>query len=714
MPLPQDLKEQIQQLYSSWLQANNHKPRRPQREMIARIANFLGDIELDDAGNRLDAYDDQVCIVQAGTGTGKTLAYIIAALVVAKALDKKVIVSTATIALQEQLLSKDLPDLADAVDFNFNYAIAKGRSRYLCLSKLDLHLQGAPSGDAEPLFPDEEPMLAKSELKQLGDVRDHLVAGTWDGEYESLDQSFNTENWHLIAADRSSCSGKKCSHYRQCILFKARETVRAVDLVVANHDLTLADLTVGGGAVLPAPEEAIYVIDEAHHFPEKARNHLGASMSLDTELAHLGQSKKLFKRLDPLSGSLGDLAVKQGQLLHLDSAIQTSLEAVKSIAGGLLESEAQIDAVFDVSSEQHYRFRHGMLPSEVVSAFADLADCYELKIRYLKGLQETLSELMKESVADQNEQAQMEACFAFLGSMVMQLENGLALSGIYGSVDKDNEYPQARWLKTAEYDRFEDIRIAGVPLASGEILRRLLWSRCFAAVLTSATLSTDGEFGHFMGRLGAGRADRAYLIHGQLNFAGATFHVPAMRSNPGDAFAHTQEVANLIPTLASPAAGTLVLFSSRRQLEEVAELLAGEQQIFAQGKGSKRALIDSHKEKVDAGESSWLFGLASFAEGLDLPGAYCEQVIIAKLPFAVPDHPVDRALGEWTERLGGSAFFDISVPDAAIRLMQACGRLLRTEQDTGRVTLLDRRIVEKRYGKQLLAALPPFQLEIAH
>ncbi len=713
MALQQELKDQIQHLYSSWLQANNNKPRRPQREMIARIANFLGDIELDGEGNRSDDYQDQVCIVQAGTGTGKTLAYIISALVVARSLNKKVIVSTATIALQEQLLSKDLPDLSDAVDFDFSYAIAKGRSRYLCLSKLDQHLQGASSGGESPLFPDEEPVLARSELKQLGELRDTLGANQWDGEYDSLDKSFDSENWPLIAADRNSCSGKKCSNYRQCILFKARETVRAVDLVVANHDLTLADLTVGGGTVLPPPEESIYVIDEAHHFPEKARNHLGASMSLDTELGNLAQSKKLFRRLESLSGLASDLASKQDQLLHIDTAIQTSLESLKVLIGGLLESDASITALFDVSSEQHYRFKHGQLPVELSGAFADLADCYELKLRFLKALQDSLSELMKESVATPGEQSLLEAAFAFLGSMVIQLEGGIALSAIYANVERDNEYPQARWLKTSEYDRFEDVRVAGVPLASGQILRRLLWSRCFAAVLTSATLSTDGQFGHFIQRLGAGNAGRSFLIQGQLNFAGATFYVPPMRSSPTDSYAHTQEVAELIPVLASPHAGTLVLFSSRRQLEDVAELLAGESEILMQGRGSKQSLIDSHKAKVDAGEPSLLFGLASFAEGLDLPGAYCEQVIVTKLPFAVPDHPVDRALGEWTERLGGSAFYDISVPEVSIRLMQACGRLLRTEQDTGRVSLLDRRIVDKSYGKQILAALPPFLRQLA-
>ena len=155
-----------------------------------------------------------------------------------------------------------------------------------------------------------------------------------------------------------------------------------------------------------------------------------------------------------------------------------------------------------------------------------------------------------------------------------------------------------------------------------------------------------------------------------------------------------------------------MLFSSRRQMEDVASALEDSLEILVQGARSKQHLLDAHRVKIDAGEPSVLFGLASFAEGLDLPGPYCEEVIIAKLPFAVPDGPVDQAMGEWIESKGGSSFRDISLPDAALRLMQASGRLLRSEADSGRISLLDRRIVEKSYGKQLLEALPPFSRDI--
>jgi ATP-dependent DNA helicase DinG len=161
--------------------------------------------------------------------------------------------------------------------------------------------------------------------------------------------------------------------------------------------------------------------------------------------------------------------------------------------------------------------------------------------------------------------------------------------------------------------------------------------------------------------------------------------------------------------------GTLVLFSSRKQMQDVFDGLDRDwrKQVFIPGNLSKQETLNKHKARVDGGDSSVLFGLASFAEGVDLPGAYCEHVVIAKIPFSVPDDPVEAALAEWIEARGGNPFMEISVPDASLKLVQACGRLLRTEEDRGTITLLDRRLVTQRYGKAILNALPPFRREIS-
>ncbi|WP_276146612.1 helicase C-terminal domain-containing protein, partial [Pseudomonas aeruginosa] len=178
---------------------------------------------------------------------------------------------------------------------------------------------------------------------------------------------------------------------------------------------------------------------------------------------------------------------------------------------------------------------------------------------------------------------------------------------------------------------------------------------------------------------------------------------------------HTAAIIRELPELVKGARGSLVLFSSRKQMQEVFDGLDRDwrKRVFIQGNLSKQETLNKHKSRVDDGEDSVLFGLASFAEGVDLPGAYCEHVVIAKIPFAVPDDPVEAALAEWIEARGGNPFMEIAVPDASLRLVQACGRLLRTEQDRGTITLLDRRVVTQRYGKAILNALPPFRREIA-
>ena len=194
----------------------------------------------------------------------------------------------------------------------------------------------------------------------------------------------------------------------------------------------------------------------------------------------------------------------------------------------------------------------------------------------------------------------------------------------------------------------------------------------------------------------------------------ASFTVPEMRSDPRDFSEHSEEVAKLLPELLEGDPSGLVLFTSWRQMNEVVGQLPEQflAKLKIQGEGSKQALLVDHRQSVDDAEPSYIIGLASFAEGVDLPDDYCRHVIIVKLPFAVPDDPVDQAMAEWVEARGGNAFYEISVPDAALKLVQACGRLIRHEHDHGRITLLDKRIVTQRYGRALLESLPPYAMHL--
>jgi len=187
-----------------------------------------------------------------------------------------------------------------------------------------------------------------------------------------------------------------------------------------------------------------------------------------------------------------------------------------------------------------------------------------------------------------------------------------------------------------------------------------------------------------------------------------------MQSDPRDFDAHTEEVIGLIPELLKRHVSALVLFTSWRQLNAVISGLPKKlaEGLLVQGEGSKQALLQEHRQRIDDGQSSYLFGVASFSEGLDLPGEYCRHVVIVKLPFSVPDDPVDQAIAEWAEAQGRNAFYEISVPDASLKLVQACGRLIRSENDYGTISMLDKRIVTQRYGRALIESLPPFRLDL--
>ena len=274
----------------------------------------------------------------------------------------------------------------------------------------------------------------------------------------------------------------------------------------------------------------------------------------------------------------------------------------------------------------------------------------------------------------------------------------------------------ARWLTLAESGSLFDIEVNASPILAAEMLRRNLWNVAYGVLVTSATLTALGTFDRFRMRAGLPKAAVTAVVPSPFHHADAgVLRVPDLKADPRDATAHTAAIIRELPALVEGSRGTLVLFSSRKQMQDVFDGLERDwrKQVFIQGNLSKQETLNKHKARVDGGDSSVLFGLASFAEGVDLPGAYCEHVVIAKIPFSVPDDPVEAALAEWIEARGGNPFMEISVPDASLKLVQACGRLLRTEQDRGTITLLDRRLVTQRYGKAILNALPPFRREIS-
>jgi len=690
--LDQGLKDEIQDAYRAWLQARDFRPRRGQREMIAAIARTFG------------GEAPRIAAIEAGTGTGKTAAYVLAAIPLAKALGKTVVISSATVALQEQVVLRDLPDLKERSGLKFSFTLAKGRGRYVCLKRLDDLLKYADASFI-PLFEEFASAGNESPADDSAIYHDLLQAFSdrrWDGELDSWSQPIETRVWRNVTTDHRGCTNNKCGYFKQCPFFRARNSLDGADVIVANHDLVLADLALGGGAVLPEPQDCLYIIDEAHQLPAKTQQHFSVSTRL--------RGTTLW--LENVTNVIGTMTQRFGRpdvLIELATRMASHTEEFGTQLICFSDVVAELD--FDARDDHTaiHRFKLGQVPMAVASAaaaglvaFRDVA--HDIDQTY---------DLLQSAFAGEVQWERGFEAEDWLGVVGQLQTRALAIAALledYAAAE-DAAGAQARWVNRYE----DDVELVSAPIQPGHLLASELWSRCYGAICTSATLTAMGRFDRFVERAGL-TGMTTLRIPSPFDFPRiASLHVPDMTFEPGDFTGHTQEVAQRLPGLLEDDCSALILFTSWRQMHAVLDLLDQSliDKLQVQGRGSKQSLLEAHRAAVDAGRNSYLFGLASFAEGVDLPDDYCRHVIIVKLPFAVPDDPLDQAMAEWMESQGRNAFYDISVPDAAIKLVQACGRLIRHEKDWGRITLLDRRIVTKRYGRALIDSLPPYRLELA-
>jgi ATP-dependent DNA helicase DinG len=683
--LTKDLRDAIQEAYRAWLAARGFKPRRGQREMIAHVARTL------------TAEKDRIAVIEAGTGTGKTAGYCLAAIPAAQALNKTIILSTATIALQEQVTMQDIPDLKDNAGLKFTVSLAKGRGRYLCLKRLDDHLKYQDQKDI-PLF--EELNEDHSAFYQK--LLDGFGRGEWNGELDSWSEEMPDGAWSGVTTDHRGCANKRCSFFKQCPFFKARSQLEGVDVIVANHDLVLSDLALGGGAVLPEPEDCIFILDEAHHLADKTQNHFSAS-------ARINGTVQWLDHVNSVLGSVTQRFARPPELVALSGSVATDTAGLRTEFEALGEAIRQLDFEQRDESLDTCRFPLGEVPAELV---ASAQACLPGMTRINSSLEQAHALLQNAVSGESNWEKSFEA-EDWLVPVGQLQTRALACVALLQDFAGGSEYRHARWVNRTNYD----VELVSAPIEPGYILQEVLWQRAYGAICTSATLSALGKFDRFMERSGLGPNVSPVRIQSPFNYPEiASFHVPKMDSDPRDFDAHSEEVVKLLPELIAKEKSALVLFTSWRQLNAVVKALPGKltDQLLVQGEGSKQVLIQTHRERIDDGEPSCLVGLASFSEGLDLPGDYCRHVILIKLPFAVPDDPIDQAIAEWAEARGRNAFYEISVPDAALKLIQACGRLIRHENDYGRITMLDKRIVTQRYGRALLESLPPYRLELAN
>lgn len=696
--IEQALQDSIHTAYQQLIDALALKPRWGQRQMIAEVANALGDPEA----------ETPIAVVEAGTGTGKTIAYLVATLPIARARGKRVVVASATVALQEQLLLRDLPDLMRHSGLRFEAALAKGRGRYVCLLKLDQQLSGSESESLIPLYPDE--FIAPDYLEmlpQLEEMLTALAAGRWDGDFDNWPGGLDAAIKRVVSTDQNQCTGRRCPHVAQCAFFRAREGLEEADIIVTNHDLVLSDLRLGGGVILPAPEDCLYVFDEGHQLPTKCLNHFALRFHAGSTLQGLRDTDRWVRQ----SASGWEKAGLDGRL---PPAICSLLEDL------VQRTEEVTQLLWDQFPEPgleraEHRFEHGRITAELGEFAVALAEQWRQLHREVSRLEAGL-ENARQNAPDPAAVTPQDADSDLVNAQgaVARAEQQLALWQSIGCAPREGESGDgwARWIQ--HRGSVSSLECQASPILPGELLYDALWARAAGAVITSATLTALGTFDRFKERSGVPDSARWKRVSSPFDPSRAVFSVPAMTSDPGQAEAHTEELVERIPALIKEDLGVLLLFTSRRQMETVLEGIREEipHRALVQDQMSKSSLLEQHRGHIDAGVPSAIFGLASFFEGIDLPGSYCGHVVIAKLPFAVPDDPIAASHSELLQTQGRDPFMEISVPDAAQKLVQASGRLQRTEEDEGRITLLDKRLLTRRYGRAILETLPAFTLEL--
>ena len=693
--LSKETKDRIQSLYRECIKALNLKPRYGQRVMIAEVAKSLAAVHEDEKGARDN--NAGISVVEAGTGTGKTLAYLLASLPVAIEKEKKLLISTATVALQEQILDKDLPNLKKTISMPFNFALAKGRGRYLCLLKLDKslqHLSGLLSTvDLFEQSPEEKDKALYEELLQ------QYASGKWDGDRDRLTDEMEDSQWSHLTATHRECSNRRCPHFQNCAFYKARNAMDEADVIVANHDLVLADLSLGGGAVLPSPDKTIYVFDEGHHLADKALNHFRLEIGIRGQRQWLQQLEKGLEQFIAAAGIphtlMHGLSEAPGQIQEIQQAISLVWPLLMDMMG----------------EQERLRFEQGRVPENLRQLLSNMKGPLQPLLLTLDKLNDMLQKSLdpKEDADIARDVAESwQAPMGILFSRAEQLSE--ALSWLCAE-EEEGQLPVARWLSKIPFGEGWDIRLSASPIAVAEQLRRNLWNRCYGAVATSATLTALNSFNKLIWESGLPDWAVYERVASPFDYPSLGELQPVSLASDPKSEQFQTDIESWLKQEVNTKKGTLVLFSSRAQLEATRDTFLSDwyDQLLCQGFLPKAEIVRRHKERIDKGEGSIIFGLASFAEGIDLPGNYVTHVIIVKIPFAVPDDPIQAAISEWLESRGRNPFMDLTLPAASVRLVQACGRLIRTESDHGRISILDKRLLSQRYGRLLLDSLPPFK-----